>query len=48
MIARVESAQAWVENVTYQMCNMKYKEQALKLAGYPYITVKKMALLTRK
>jgi alkylation response protein AidB-like acyl-CoA dehydrogenase len=33
MIARVESAQNWLENVTYQMCNMSYKEQADKLAG---------------
>ncbi|KAI0035417.1 acyl-CoA dehydrogenase NM domain-like protein [Vararia minispora EC-137] len=33
MIARVESAQAWLENVTYQMCNMSYKEQSSKLAG---------------
>jgi len=33
MIARVEALQAWLENVTYQMCNMSYKEQATKLAG---------------
>lgn len=33
MIARTESVQAWLENVTYQMCNMQYKEQAQKLAG---------------
>ncbi|KAI0034579.1 acyl-CoA dehydrogenase NM domain-like protein [Vararia minispora EC-137] len=33
MVARCEAAQAWVENVTYQMCNMSYKEQAGKLAG---------------
>ena len=33
MIARVEANQAWLENVTYQMCNMSYKEQAGKLAG---------------
>ncbi|KAG6918629.1 hypothetical protein DXG01_012748 [Tephrocybe rancida] len=33
MIARVESAQNWVENVTYQMTNMSYKEQASHLAG---------------
>ena len=33
MIARTEGAQAWLENVTYQMCNMNYKEQASKLAG---------------
>ena len=34
MISRAESVQAWLENVTYQMCNMAYKEQAQKLAGY--------------
>lgn len=34
MIARTEAAQAWLENITYQMCNMSYKEQANKLAGY--------------
>lgn len=33
MIARCEATQAWLENVTYQMCNMSYKEQASKLAG---------------
>jgi len=33
MIARGEAVQAWLENVTYQMCNMSYKEQATKLAG---------------
>ncbi|KIL64484.1 hypothetical protein M378DRAFT_186732 [Amanita muscaria Koide BX008] len=33
MIARVESVQSWLENVTYQMNNMTYKEQASKLAG---------------
>ncbi|KAF8532188.1 acyl-CoA dehydrogenase/oxidase [Gautieria morchelliformis] len=33
MIARVESLQAWLENVTYQMNNMSYKQQASKLAG---------------
>jgi len=33
MIARAESAQSWLENVTLQMCNMSYKEQAQKLAG---------------
>ncbi|KAH8109588.1 acyl-CoA dehydrogenase NM domain-like protein [Phellopilus nigrolimitatus] len=33
MISRAESAQTWLENVTYQMCNMAYKEQAQKLAG---------------
>ncbi|KZT18274.1 acyl-CoA dehydrogenase NM domain-like protein [Neolentinus lepideus HHB14362 ss-1] len=33
MIARTESVQNWLENVTHQMCNMSYKEQAQKLAG---------------
>ncbi|TFY56995.1 hypothetical protein EVG20_g8714 [Dentipellis fragilis] len=33
MIARCESTQGWLENITYQMCNMSYKEQASKLAG---------------
>ena len=34
MISRCEALQAWLESVTYQMCNMAYKEQASKLAGY--------------
>jgi len=29
----VESLQSWLENVTYQMNNMTYKQQASKLAG---------------
>ncbi|KAI9463350.1 acyl-CoA dehydrogenase/oxidase [Lactarius psammicola] len=33
MIARAEALQGWLENVTYQMCNMSYKEQSTKLAG---------------
>jgi alkylation response protein AidB-like acyl-CoA dehydrogenase len=33
MIARAEAVHTWLENVTYQMCNMSYKEQATKLAG---------------
>ncbi|KAJ6531712.1 acyl-CoA dehydrogenase [Mycena capillaripes] len=33
MISRVESAQAWLENVTYQMCHMNYKQQSTYLAG---------------
>lgn len=33
MISRVESCQSWLENVTYQMCNMNYAEQSDKLAG---------------
>ncbi|KIM39787.1 hypothetical protein M413DRAFT_183488 [Hebeloma cylindrosporum] len=33
MISRAESVQNWLENITYQMCNMSYKQQAGKLAG---------------
>jgi len=33
MIQRVESVQSWLENITHQMNNMSYKEQASKLAG---------------
>lgn len=33
MVAAVESVHSWVENITYQMCNMSYMEQADKLAG---------------
>eukprot|EP01006_Ploeotia_vitrea_P044155 TRINITY_DN66815_c6_g3_i1.p1 TRINITY_DN66815_c6_g3~~TRINITY_DN66815_c6_g3_i1.p1 ORF type:complete len:463 (-),score=292.52 TRINITY_DN66815_c6_g3_i1:107-1495(-) len=33
MIAQVESVYAWLENITYQMCKMSYREQSLKLAG---------------
>ncbi|KAH9481447.1 Acyl-CoA dehydrogenase apdG [Psilocybe cubensis] len=33
MIARVETIQNWLENITYQMNNMSYKQQAAKLAG---------------
>ena len=33
MIAQVESVQAWLENITYQMTQMSYKEQSIKLAG---------------
>ncbi|KAA1467460.1 acyl-CoA dehydrogenase NM domain-like protein [Dentipellis sp. KUC8613] len=33
MIARVESVQSWLENITHQMNNMSYKEQSQKLAG---------------
>ncbi|PPQ69164.1 hypothetical protein CVT26_003538 [Gymnopilus dilepis] len=33
MISRVESVQSWLENITHQMNNMSYKEQASKLAG---------------
>jgi phage protein D len=33
MITRVESAQNWLESLTYQMDHMSYKEQSDKLAG---------------
>jgi alkylation response protein AidB-like acyl-CoA dehydrogenase len=33
MIAQTESMQNWLENITYQMNNMSYNEQAKKLAG---------------
>jgi len=33
MISRTESVQAWLENITYQMTHMSYKEQSTKLAG---------------
>ncbi|KAJ6505938.1 peroxisomal acyl-CoA-dehydrogenase [Mycena vulgaris] len=33
MISRAESCQNWLENITYQMNNMSYKQQAGKLAG---------------
>ncbi|KAF9525678.1 peroxisomal acyl-CoA-dehydrogenase [Crepidotus variabilis] len=33
MISRVESVQNWLENITHQMNNMSYKQQASKLAG---------------
>ncbi|KAI0276143.1 acyl-CoA dehydrogenase [Russula aff. rugulosa BPL654] len=33
MIARVESAQNWLENVTHQMNNMSYNEQSENIAG---------------
>lgn len=33
MIALVEANQAWLESITYQMCNMPYKQQAQHLAG---------------
>ncbi|WVO12763.1 hypothetical protein L204_100371 [Cryptococcus depauperatus] len=33
MIAKIEATQAWLENVTFQMCNMTYKEQSRNLAG---------------
>ncbi|CAO3634210.1 unnamed protein product [Cunninghamella blakesleeana] len=33
MIAQVESFHNWLENLTYQMNHMDYKEQSIKLAG---------------
>ncbi|BGP14303.1 hypothetical protein JCM10213_009164 [Rhodosporidiobolus nylandii] len=33
MIAKVESLQAYLENITFQMCNMTYAQQADLLAG---------------
>jgi len=33
MISRIESCQTWLENVTYQMCNMNYQQQSEHLAG---------------
>ncbi|SAL95004.1 hypothetical protein [Absidia glauca] len=33
MIAQVESMHNWLENLTYQMNHMDYKEQSIKLAG---------------
>ncbi len=33
MIAHVEANQAWLENITYQMTLMAYKQQATYLAG---------------
>ncbi|KAJ7227117.1 acyl-CoA dehydrogenase/oxidase, partial [Mycena pura] len=33
MISRFESCQSWLENITFQMCQMSSKEQAQHLAG---------------
>ncbi|XXH03894.1 hypothetical protein Hte_010302 [Hypoxylon texense] len=33
MIALVEANQSWLETITYQMCNMPYKQQAQHLGG---------------
>lgn len=33
MIALVESHQSWLETITYQMCNMPYKQQSRYLGG---------------
>ena len=34
MIAKCEALQAWLEAVTFQMCNMTYNEMSEHLAGY--------------
>lgn len=33
MMAKCEAIQAWLEAVTYQMCNMTYDEMSEHLAG---------------
>jgi len=33
MYSKVEAGQAWLEQITYQMCNMTYKEHSEHLAG---------------
>merc|ERR1712080_43105 len=33
MFARIEALQAWLENITYQMCHMTYAQQADLLSG---------------
>ncbi|PRP88756.1 hypothetical protein PROFUN_00224 [Planoprotostelium fungivorum] len=33
MASKIEACQHWLDNITYQMTNMKYSEQALRLAG---------------
>ncbi|KAI7861576.1 acyl-CoA dehydrogenase/oxidase [Spinellus fusiger] len=33
MISQLEAVESWLENITYQMCNMSYLEQSTKLAG---------------
>jgi len=33
MVAQLESCYNWLENITYQMTKLSYKEQAVKLAG---------------
>ncbi|EIE91053.1 hypothetical protein G6F49_006953 [Rhizopus delemar] len=33
MVAQLEAVENWLENITYQMCNMSYEEQSIKLAG---------------
>ncbi|TFK27199.1 acyl-CoA dehydrogenase [Coprinopsis marcescibilis] len=45
MISRVESAQSWLENITFQMNHMKYGQQAELLAG-PIALLKQYATST--
>ncbi|KAI9260225.1 acyl-CoA dehydrogenase/oxidase [Sporodiniella umbellata] len=33
MVSQLEAVENWLENITYQMCNMTYQEQSIKLAG---------------
>ncbi|CEI68047.1 hypothetical protein FVEN_g7684 [Fusarium venenatum] len=33
MISHVEGAQAWLESITFQMCNMSLRDQTIHLAG---------------
>ncbi|KAJ3051696.1 hypothetical protein HK102_012018 [Quaeritorhiza haematococci] len=33
MVSQTEAVQSWLENLTYQMTQMSYKEQSIKLAG---------------
>lgn len=33
MLAKVEASQAWLETLTYQMCQMDYKTQSKMLGG---------------
>ncbi|KAJ3334446.1 hypothetical protein HDU91_002729, partial [Kappamyces sp. JEL0680] len=33
MVSQVEALQSWLENITYNMNKMSYKEQSIKLAG---------------
>ncbi|SCZ87423.1 BZ3500_MvSof-1268-A1-R1_Chr2-2g04889 [Microbotryum saponariae] len=33
MLAKIEAGQTWLENLTFQMCNMKYEQQSKMLAG---------------
>ncbi|KAJ3307719.1 hypothetical protein HDU93_005940 [Gonapodya sp. JEL0774] len=33
MMAKIEADTAWIENITYQMCNMTYAEMSEHLAG---------------